>query len=175
MTSKEFAWRSAAGKLGGSKNKGKPKSLAHRAKIAAALKGRVVSKATRRKLSSRDPYWITKHGHASRKIKSPTWRSWASMIDRCTNPNATRYDRYGARGITIHLTWMSFSQFLKDMGERPTGTTLDRIDNNGNYEPGNCRWATADVQANNRVYSTSCKIGCRCGRHRGKVFQGLAA
>lgn len=93
-----------------------------------------------------------KHGHASRLHvnTSPTYRSWRSMWTRCTNSKQKSYKYWGARGITICDRWQSFETFLADMGERPVGATLDRIDPNGNYEPSNCRWATFSVQTRNR-------------------------
>jgi len=72
------------------------------------------------------------------------------MKSRCFNPNDANYKYYGARGITICKSWMMFARFLKDMGERPEGMTIDRIDNDKGYEPGNCRWADATVQSQNR-------------------------
>ena len=86
-----------------------------------------------------------------RMTKTRTYKSWQSMKDRCLNPKATRYPQYGAKGITVCKNWRdSFEQFLADMGERPAGRTLDRIDNAKGYEPSNCRWATYFEQTHNR-------------------------
>lgn len=82
---------------------------------------------------------------------SPTYNTWRGIIGRCENPNQSVYQAYGAKGITMCPRWReSFSAFLSDMGERPPGTSLDRIDNSRGYEPGNCRWASPEQQARNR-------------------------
>jgi hypothetical protein len=100
------------------------------------------------------------NGHVQAKSKrntthgltdTPEHRSWAHMKNRCTNPNNDAWKHYGGRGIRVCDSWLeSFEQFLADMGERPNGTSLDRIDVDGHYEPGNCRWATAVEQNNNQ-------------------------
>lgn len=92
-----------------------------------------------------------KHGHASSKNHSRTYNSFHNMIQRCTNPNNTKYHLYGARGINVSNEWVhSFENFLRDMGERPKETSLDRIDNSKGYYKENCRWANRYVQARNK-------------------------
>lgn len=92
-----------------------------------------------------------KHG----KTNTPTWRTWRNIKKRCYNRNYEYYGRYGGRGITVCKRWRdSFEVFLEDVGERPgLGYSLERINNNGNYEPGNCRWADQKQQSRNRESS----------------------
>lgn len=91
----------------------------------------------------------TKHGHSARGFLTPTFRSWLAMRRRCNSPRAHRWDRYGGRGIGYCDRWSDFSNFLEDMGERPPGMSLDRLDNDGDYEPSNCKWSTQSEQRRN--------------------------
>lgn len=82
--------------------------------------------------------------------QSRTYNIWTFMIQRCNNKNFSEYHRYGARGITVCDHWLSFQNFLSDMGECPNGRSIERRENDKGYEPSNCRWATARDQARNR-------------------------
>lgn len=131
-------------------NKGKrtgPLTPEHRAKIGASLVGHAVSEKVRQTTTCRS----TTHGHARRQQQTSTYLCWSAMHRRCFNHNAKDYPEYGGRGITVCDRWRQFEGFLADMGERPAGLSIDRFpDNDGNYEPSNCRWATPSEQARNR-------------------------
>ena len=91
-----------------------------------------------------------KHGHNRNGKRSPEYRAWGHMKDRCQNPNDKSYHNYGSRGIKVCERWQDFRNFFADMGARPSGLTLERMDNDGNYEPGNCKWASYKEQNNNK-------------------------
>lgn len=83
--------------------------------------------------------------------RGPTYTVWQQMKRRCANPKVAHFERYGGRGIKVCSRWLeSFENFLADMGERPDGTTLDRVNNDGHYEPANCRWVARKTNSRNR-------------------------
>lgn len=91
-----------------------------------------------------------KKQRTSAYINMPLYRTWSSMRQRCFNKNNDRYNQYGGRGITVCKDWEVFDVFLADMGQRPEGTSIDRIDVDGDYNKENCRWATPKEQMRNR-------------------------
>lgn len=125
----------------------------------------------------------SRHGHTARmamdgRKASPTYVSWSAMRKRCNDPRRDTDHKYAGRGITYDPTWDSFEQFLADMGERPKGTTLDRVDNNLGYSKANCRWATHIEQARNRrntrlTYAQAVEVAI--ARHLGVPCKVIAA
>jgi hypothetical protein len=129
--------------------------------IAAASRLCGWSKAVGKRLVVNNPSWrsyVAQPGELSRKHgcrNTVEYRAWVSMRNRCFNANDRDYQGWGGRGITVCSRWDSFELFLQDMGPRPSPRhSIDRIDNDGHYEPGNCRWATIDAQNQNRRTTT---------------------
>jgi len=114
----------------------------------------------RRESSAKTGRANKKHGHSSPVSRSPEYRSWETMKARCCNESNPDYQRYGGRGISVCDEWNhSFEAFLRDMGERPKNTTLDRVDFNGDYRKENCRWATPSVQQRNKSTNRIVELG----------------
>jgi hypothetical protein len=128
----------------------------------------------------------TKHGHSRVANRSPEYEIWTTMKQRCENPNMHKYPSYGGRGITVCKEWQDFSVFLADMGPRPEGCSVERIDNSKGYGKDNCRWASRkDQQRNlrtNRLIEfngrTQCitawaeELGMNVGTLRGRLKEG---
>jgi hypothetical protein len=101
-----------------------------------------------------------KHGAARHgKLRTTEYRIWSLVLQRCNNPNNPAYESYGGRGITVCKRWLKFENFLKDMGKRPAGLTLDRRNNSKGYSKSNCRWATRLEQVHNRRPYGTCTKG----------------
>ena len=93
---------------------------------------------------------LTKHGQSTRtRGETSTYQCWKTMLARCYNPNNISYKNYGGRGIRVYRKWWKFKNFYKDMGDKPKGLTLERINNDGDYRPSNCKWATQQEQNRN--------------------------
>ncbi len=124
-----------------------------------------------------------KHGHKQEGKSSPTYSTWRAMRARCSNPKHEAWKDYGGRGIEVCERWSKFENFLEDMGDRPEGRELGRIDNNDNYCKLNCRWETCVEQANNRrtnrmitcdgITMTVSQWAKKLGRRRGFLFNRL--
>lgn len=99
------------------------------------------------------------------------YHTWEAMIQRCKNPNSQSYSRYGARGIKVCKRWLKFENFYEDMGPRPINRSIERINNDGNYEPNNCRWATAFEQSINKSNTKLTALDVRFIREL--FFQGF--
>ena len=108
----------------------------------------VNNKSTQCKIchNNSNAFKIKTHGYS----RTPTFRTWVSMLNRCLRPETNGYQYYGGRGIKVVERWHKFDNFLEDMGKRPFGLVLDRINNNGNYEKENCRWITPTENNYNR-------------------------
>lgn len=96
-----------------------------------------------------------RHGQS----KTPIHNIWSTMLSRCSNPRNEHYADYGGRGIAVCARWLTFENFASDMGPRPPGHSIDRIDNDGNYDPENCRWATQAQQNRNRRNTLKVTLG----------------
>ncbi len=105
---------------------------------------------SREKKAERVAKYRYKHGHTIDKKVSKTYQTWSGMISRCGYVKRSNYKYYGGLGVVVCERWKEFHNFLEDMGERPEGMTLDRIDPLGDYDPINCRWADKYTQANNK-------------------------
>ena len=119
--------------------------------------------------------------------KSRVHRIWRGMLNRCTNINEPAYEDYGGRGIKVCDRWMTFENFYADMGDPPDGKTIDRTDNDGGYESGNCRWATDIEQANNKrnvrlitkdgvsrtISEWSAELGINRTTIEGRIYSGM--
>lgn len=92
------------------------------------------------------------HGYRVNRNLTKTYTTWQGMLQRCNNPNVPNYKYYGGQGVKVCKRWNNYVNFLKDMGEKPEGLSIDRIDTYGDYKPKNCHWATPKQQTNNRRY-----------------------
>ena len=120
----------------------------------------------------------TTHGHTVGRKYSPTYQSWQAMMARCRYAGRDNADRYRDKGIVVAPAWVSFEHFLADMGPRPAGTTLDRIDGERGYSAANCRWATPREQARNtkrNILNFEAAVAVAEARLRGEKCKAIAA
>lgn len=115
------------------------------------------------------------HKHCSGKKQSKTYICWRAMKQRCTYEKHISYANYGGRGIKVCERWLVFTDFLSDMGEKPEGMQLDRVNVNGNYEPSNCRWATQSENLKNKrnratIQSVAPGVSWSKGRNKWQAF-----
>ena len=122
-----------------------------------------------------------KHGRSSRNSENhATYSSWQHLKDRCLNKNNTEYNYYGGKGIEVCEKWLNFTGFLEDMGDRPRGKTIDRIDINGNYNKENCKWSTFTDQMNNTrrsrylTYNNQKQTVAQWAKERGMNYSTLS-
>ena len=109
-----------------------------------------INRRANKRYRRRHPDLVRERSSKTNSKRTPTYTAWSAMRARCSYKPHVSYKYYGARGVSVCERWDSFENFLADMGERPEGKTLDRIDPDGNYEPGNCRWATFREQRLNQ-------------------------
>lgn len=116
--------------------------------------------------------FVARHGQSETR----EYATWTAMRERCSNPKANNYHLYGARGIRVCERWDSFENFIADMGPRPAGYSIERIDNDGNYEPSNCQWIPLSEQSRNRrrSYSAEDDQNIRDAAARGLCFTEIA-